>query len=112
MSRAYSIISGFLQNSDASFFHFRIGAGTEQTVVMMNAGSANHNPFSVDGNAFFSIPAQSTDSKTVFIGIFAEFYTGSVQLRSFRFPERCCRKFQFKGRLTFYGAQNGITVAS
>ena len=50
------IVAGFLQDPDPSLFSLRISAGTQDPVVMMNAGSADYDTFSVDGNALLRIP--------------------------------------------------------
>ena len=60
---ADSIVAVFFENTDLSFFGVRIAAGTEDTVVMMDAGSAQDYVLAVDGDPIFGIPLQSADTK-------------------------------------------------
>ena len=89
MCRPDRIISGLFQKSYFTFLGIRITAGSEKTVIMMNAGSLKNRSYAVYAETFLCIPAKFTDSK----GSCADICPGgnaiSIQVRILRTPQSC-----------------------
>ena len=84
MGGTNSIVAGLLQDADAAFFHFRVGAGAENTVVMMNTGASDYGALSIESNAFFRRPCQGANAERFIHNIIPKGDTGCVEIRLLR----------------------------
>ena len=78
MSGPNCIVAGLLQNADPAFLYLRVGAGTENAIVVVDAGAANYRALSVDGHTFVRRPRQGADAEVLFHHILAKCHTGSI----------------------------------
>ena len=81
------------ENTDSSFFRFRISAGSQYTIIMMYAGSSEDFSLSVNRKTLFRIPFKKSDSKVFLYNIFSKCRTQSIKIRMFTVPEFCVRNF-------------------
>ena len=72
------IVAGLLQNADPAFLYLWVGAGTENAIVVMDAGAANYRALSVNGHTFVRRPRQGADAEVLFHHILAKCHTGSI----------------------------------
>ena len=93
MRRTNRIITILFEDTDSSFFRFRICAGSKHTIIMMYAGSSEDFPLTVDRKTFFRIPFKKSDSKVFLYNIFSKCRTQSIKIRMFTVPEFCVRNF-------------------
>ena len=98
MRRTDCIIAILFEDTDSSFFRFRISAGSKHTIIMMYAGSSEDFPLTVDRKTFFRIPFKKSDSKCFLYNIFSKCCTQSIKIRMITVPELCVRNFHTENR--------------
>ena len=65
MSDTQCVKSVFFQNPDSAVFCIVVFAGTQNTVIMVNAAATKQDALTVDPKPLFSIPIQFADAKEI-----------------------------------------------
>ena len=81
------IVTIFLVKSHLALFRLRERAGTEESVIVMDAGTAKDHPLPIDGQAVRRIPGQCSDAEGLLHHVVPERHAGGVQVRMFGIPE-------------------------
>ena len=103
MGTAQRVVAVFLVQAHLPLFRLRESAGAQRSVIVMDAGSAKDHSLAVDGQAFFGIPGQRTDSEGFLHHILTELYPCRIKVGVVRAPELCPRNLQEEYRLIGIG---------
>jgi len=83
------------EDTDSSFFRFRISAGSQYTIIMMYAGSSEDFSLPLIVRPFSGFPFKKSDSKCFLYNIFSKCCTQSIKIRMITVPELCVRNFHY-----------------
>ena len=84
MGGTNGIVAGLLQNADAALFHFRVSAGSENAVVMVDTGTADYGALSIESNALFRRPCEGANAERFVHNVIPKDDTGCVKIRCLR----------------------------
>ena len=95
MRTANAVIAGLLQNADAALGGGVKLAGTQKSVVVVDAGTAELYFFAVDADTGLRTPCKLTNTKLDFFRVCAAAKHRAVQIRMFCIPQLCMGDFHF-----------------
>ena len=110
MRRTDGVIARFLQDTDAPALGLRIGAGAEDAVVMVDAGSAKHHTFSIQRKSRLRVPPERPDAEALFCQVIFKPCTHGIKFRIFRAPGFRVRQLQLKRSFSLGGPDHTFAV--